>query len=116
MPDVYEDQGPQAKIDREKLIAKMLDLIRKDTFRTLIEKLPEGKRHDSNTDPTYPIGSISGEWAEDMERLVASQKNLDLNSSDYAETRSPAGPDSFDESKELISEGDDDNYDGGVNL
>ena len=29
MPDVYEDQGAQAKIDREKLMGKMLDLVRK---------------------------------------------------------------------------------------
>jgi hypothetical protein len=77
--------------------------------------LPEGKRHDSNTDPTYPIGSISGRWAEDMEHLVASQKDLGFDSSDNEEMRSPAALDSFDESKEFTLEGDDES-DGGVKL
>jgi hypothetical protein len=115
MPDVYEDQGPQAIKDREKLMAKVLELVRKDTFRVLVEKLPEGKRHDSNTDPTFPIGSISGGRAEDMEDLNASLKGLDFNSSNHETICSPPDSDPFGESKEYTPESDDGD-DGGVKL
>jgi hypothetical protein len=42
----------------------------------LVEKVPEGKRHDSNTDPTYQIGSIYGGRTDDVEHLEASLKDL----------------------------------------
>jgi hypothetical protein len=116
MPDVYEDQGPWAKINREKLMSKMLEPVRNETFRTLIEKLPGGKRYDSNTDPTYPIDSILGGMV-DMRLQEASQKDLDFESSDYEAIRSPAELDLFDESKDFTYDGDDyDEEDGGVKL
>jgi hypothetical protein len=78
-------------------------------------RMPEGKRHDSNTDPTFPIGSISGGRAEDMEDLNASLKGLDFNSSNHETICSPPGSDSFGESKEYTPESDDDDG-GGVKL
>jgi hypothetical protein len=53
LSDVYEDQGPHAAKDRKKLMDRTLELVRKDAFRVLVEKVLEGKRHDSNIDPTY---------------------------------------------------------------
>ena len=106
MPDVYEDNGPQAKKDTEKLMGKILELVRKDTFRVLVEKVPEGKRHDSNTDPTYPIASISAGRTENIEHLEESLKNLDLSSSSYEVLGSPTKSECFGESEELTSKSD----------
>ena len=82
MPDVYEDQGLQAVKDRNELLNKMLDLVKRDTFRVLVERIPEGKRHDSNTDPTYPIGSTASRRNERGEYLEASLRSLNLDSLD----------------------------------
>ncbi|KAE9363186.1 hypothetical protein N431DRAFT_357094 [Stipitochalara longipes BDJ] len=82
MPDVYGDQGPRAVEDRKELIDKMLQLVRNDAFRVLVERIPEGKRHDSNTDPTYPIGSISSRRTMNGKHLEASFKSLNLDSPD----------------------------------
>jgi hypothetical protein len=108
MPDVYKDQGPHAAKAREKLMQKILELVRKETFRVLVEKVPEGKRHDSNTDPTYQIGSVSGGRIEDVE---SSLKGLDLNSSGHEAMYSPTELDSFEESKEFTPESDGDDND-----
>jgi hypothetical protein len=119
MPDVYEDQGPEAVKDRKELIDKILQLVRKDAFRVLVERVPEGKRHDSNTDPTYPIGSISSRKTKAGEHLEASLKRLNLDSLDYGAFSRLKTSDSFDKSKEFISEsgGDDDDDDnGGVKI
>jgi len=105
MPDVYKDQGPQAERGRSDLMNKVLFLIRKDAFRVLKEKLAEGKRHDSNTDSTYPRGSASVGSLGPMEDLMLSLSNLDIHSSDYKETMSSiteAG--SFDEDEGFASE------------
>jgi hypothetical protein len=72
MPDVYRDQGPGAEKEREKLMNKILARIREDAFRTLSEKVPERKTHDSNTEPTYPIDSIPGRELEDIDHLATS--------------------------------------------
>jgi OTT_1508-like deaminase len=114
VPDVYEDQGPQAIENRESLMANILKLVRKETFRVLLEKLPEGKRHDSNTDQTYPLGSISGGRAECMEHLDSSLKDLELDFSDHEEFYSLAEPDSFDKCEEVTPASDDDDEDGGA--
>jgi hypothetical protein len=121
MPDVYEDQGPEAVKDRKELIDKILQLVRKDAFRVLVERVPEGKRHDSNTDPTYLIGSISSRKTKAGEYLEASLKRLNLDSLDYGAFSRLKTSDSFDKSKEFISEsgGDDDDDDddnGGVKI
>jgi hypothetical protein len=112
MPDVYEENGPQAKKDTEKLMDKILELVRKDTFRVLVEKVPEGKRHDSNTDPTYLIASISAGRTENIEHLEESLKSLDLSSSGYEALDSPTKPECFGESEELTSKSDDGDADG----
>jgi OTT_1508-like deaminase len=118
MPDVYEDQGPHAAKDREKLMGKILELVRKDAFRVLVEKVPEGKRHDSNTDPTYQIDSIYSGRTDDVEHLEASLKGLDFDSSDHEAICSPTKPGPFGRSKEFTPDSDDDDDDadddGGV--
>ncbi|KAF8859182.1 hypothetical protein BDZ45DRAFT_725469 [Acephala macrosclerotiorum] len=85
MPDVYEDQGPQAEKGRKDLMNKVLSLVRMDTFRVLKEKLAEGKRHDSNTESTYPRGSASVGSLTNMEDLTSGIRNLDVYCSDYEE-------------------------------
>lgn len=102
---MYEDQGPQAERGRRDLMNKVLFLIRKDAFRVLKEKLAEGKRHDSNTDSTYPRGSASVGSLGVMEDSMLSLSDLDVHSSDYKETMSSiteAG--SFDEDEGFASE------------
>ncbi len=121
MPDVYEDQGLQATKNREKLMNKILEFVRKDAFRVLVEKVPEGKRHDSNTDPTYQLYSISVGRTEDLELLEAGLKSFDFDSSDSEAKVKRIEPVSFERGKESTPEsdgddGDNDNEDGNVGL
>lgn len=80
MPDVYEDQGPDAVKNRQLLMDKVLNRVREDVFRILKEKLAEGKRHDSNTNSTYPKASVSVESLRGMEDLGLSEINLNADS------------------------------------
>jgi hypothetical protein len=89
MPDVCEHDGLQAGKDREDLMNKIVERVRKDAFRVLQEKLPDGKRHDSNTEPTYPNDSISGGVLVGFEHLSANLKELDLDFSEYEDVPSP---------------------------
>jgi hypothetical protein len=103
MPNLYEDQGSRAENFRKDLINKVLSLVRKDTFRVLKEKLAEGKRHDSNTESTYPRGSTSVENLTAMEELTSSLWNLNVHRSDYEEevSSSIAETSSLDEGEEF---------------
>jgi hypothetical protein len=119
MPDVYEDQGPQAAKARENLMNKILEFVRKDAFRVLVEKVPEGKRHDSNTDPTYQLCSISVGKTEVMEHLEAGVKSLDFDFSDSEAVFKLIEPASIERGKDSTPESDDNddnNDDGGVSL
>lgn len=123
MPDVYEDQGRQAAKERERLMDKILELVRKDTFRVLVERVPEGKRHDSNTDPTYQICSVPDGGTEYVEDLVASLKGLDFVSSHYDDNfwpgsfvRSMESTPEVDDDEDDDDDNDDDDNDGGVRL
>ncbi|KAJ9156396.1 hypothetical protein NKR23_g1159 [Pleurostoma richardsiae] len=49
LPDVYADQGPIAEQERQELLEKIIDRVQEDVKRTLDEKIPHGKNHDSNT-------------------------------------------------------------------
>jgi len=115
MPDVYEDQGPQAEKDRKDLMNKIVPLIRTDAFRVLKEKLAEGKRHDSNTESSYLKGSASIESPLCMEDLTLSLRNIDVDCSDYEEMNSITEKSSLSESEEFASEVDYEE-DGGVKL
>jgi hypothetical protein len=115
MPDVYQDQGPRAVKEREKFMNEMLVRIREDAFRTLIEKLPEGKHHDSNTEPTYLIDSIPSREPEDMEHLVASLEDFDIRYSESKAMHNSNETVSFDESSVFAAESDDEE-DGGVKV
>ena len=119
MPDVYEDQGVQAAEDRKKLMDKILVFVRNDAFRVLVEKVPEGKRHDSNTDPTYQLCSISVGRTEDMEYLEVGMESLDFDSVNSEAMFKIIEPASLERSKDSTPESDDsdvDNDDGGVGL
>lgn len=88
-PDVYEHQGEAAKERRKQILIKVNHKVREDTFRTLAEKVPERKDHDSNTDPTFPaliqgtsVG-FDGGWRDetDLVDVMASMRQLDLHAS-----------------------------------
>jgi len=118
MPDVYEDQGLQAVENRKKLIDKILRLVREDAFRVLVERVPEGKRHDSNTDPTYQFGSVTSRRTEGTNCLEASLTSLHL---DCRSIRGTCSVRQSLKSAQLIAEtddGDDDDNDdtGGVKI
>ncbi|KUI55253.1 hypothetical protein VP1G_02669 [Cytospora mali] len=73
VPDIYPDQGEKAVKRRVEILSKMNDPIRKDTFRTLDDKVGERRPHDSNTDPTYKHGTSVGYtdgWNEDIDEDV----------------------------------------------
>ncbi|KKY32120.1 hypothetical protein UCDDA912_g07899 [Diaporthe ampelina] len=87
-PDVYTNQGEAAVRRRRQVLIKVLDRVREDTFRTLAEKVPERKTHDSNTDPTFPalnhgtsVGFDSGWRDADLDDVAASMCQLDLRDS-----------------------------------
>ncbi|CZR61727.1 uncharacterized protein PAC_11624 [Phialocephala subalpina] len=106
MPDVYENQGPEAERGRKDLMNQVLSLIRVDTFRVLKEKLAEGKRHDSNTESTYPRGSASVGSLTIMEDQMSSLRILDDHCSGYEEMSSIAAASSLDEGEKFSSEVD----------
>ena len=115
MPDVYQNEGPRADKEREQLMNKILVRIREDTFRTLTEKVPERKHHDSNTEPTYPIESIPSQAPADLEQLAIALKQLDIGSSgDAVPNFSPRN--SFDNDDFFALEDDDEEEDGGAKL
>lgn len=58
LPAEDQDTDPDAEKQRGIIMDKMLVKIREDTFRTLAEKSPETKTHDSNTEPTYAVDII----------------------------------------------------------
>lgn len=85
-PDVYGHPGQAAVKRRERILNRMLERIRHDTLRTLSDKIPEKKNHDSNTDPTYPalnrgtsVGFDAG-WRDVdlLDDVAASMCQLDL--------------------------------------
>lgn len=85
MPDVHSSQGPRARRDREKLMEKILGRVRGDAFRTMIEKVPEKKVHDSNTEPTYPVEIISDDEPEDIDNLTTEFESFDIGYPSYEE-------------------------------
>lgn len=116
MPDVYQDQGYKAVKEREKLMEKILFKIREDAFRTLAEKVPERKFHDSNTEPTYPIDYTADREPGDTEHLVLGFKKLDIGYSgdETLLLSSPTG--SYHAGDVFIAESGDEREDGGVKL
>ncbi|KAH9206063.1 hypothetical protein DL95DRAFT_233344, partial [Leptodontidium sp. 2 PMI_412] len=52
MPVFSASEGPEPGSAREKLMNKILEQVKRDAFQTLREKVPERKKHDSNTEPT----------------------------------------------------------------
>lgn len=92
-PDVYAHQGEVAVKRRQQILNRILERVRADTLRTLSEKIPERKNHDSNTDPTFPalnhgtsIGSDVGWRDADLDDVAASMCQLDLRDSSGEET------------------------------
>jgi hypothetical protein len=54
LPDINHDQSPGTITNHEELQSTLTMLVRKDAKRTLNEKRPKGKLHDSNTVSTIP--------------------------------------------------------------
>jgi hypothetical protein len=116
MPDVYQDYGPNATKERDELMDKILALIRADTFRTLTEKVPEKKHRDSNTEPTYPIDSISSRAPEDLEQLAIDLKQLGMESSGDEAILGSSPRISFSDGDFSVPESEDEGEDGGAKL
>jgi hypothetical protein len=70
MPDLFQDQGLKAENERKILMNKILLQIRKDAFRVLREKLPDWKKHDSNTEPTLPNNAPIVRHLDDDNRSI----------------------------------------------
>lgn len=115
-PDVYGVLGSAAMKETEALLIKILGRVREDAFRTLLEKLPDSKRHDSNTEPTYPPGWISTRESEVDEPLATAFQNFGISRSwdDSKFTSSRRG--SSDTIESLSTEDDFDEDEGGVKL
>ncbi|RYP03298.1 hypothetical protein DL764_005239 [Monosporascus ibericus] len=54
LPDVFENEGPDAIRRQIQLMENITENVRNDAKRTLEEKRPLGKRHDSNTHSALP--------------------------------------------------------------
>ncbi|RNJ56522.1 hypothetical protein D7B24_007127 [Verticillium nonalfalfae] len=54
LPDVFESEGTRANKARLDLLDGIIARVRDDTKMTLLEKVPLGKKHDSNTFSTVP--------------------------------------------------------------
>ncbi|EEY21221.1 conserved hypothetical protein [Verticillium alfalfae VaMs.102] len=54
LPDVFESEGTRMNKARLELLDDIIARVRDDTKRTLREKVPLGKKHDSNTFSTVP--------------------------------------------------------------
>lgn len=89
-PDVYHGQaeihGDTAAKRRDVILNNMVRSIRKDTYRTLSDKVSESKKFDSNTSPTYGPGfdteysSLAEEAIEerDVDDVASIMGQLDL--------------------------------------
>lgn len=118
VPDVSNRHNPGAEKERENLMNKILSCVRDDAFRTLVEKVPERKQHDSNTEPTYPypIDGISIRETEENNHLARSFQNLAITRSqgDWRSTSSTHGlSDAIDS---FAAEDDSDEEGGGAKL
>lgn len=86
-PDVWLGQGlingkdPSQR--REDILNSMVVSIRKDTYRTLSDKVGERKRHDSNTSPTYRREVTSVDYSsradEDSDDVLSTMGELGLD-------------------------------------
>ncbi|KAK7733312.1 hypothetical protein SLS53_008209 [Cytospora paraplurivora] len=112
VPDVYQHQGEEAVKKRENIINKMLVPIRKDTFRTIDDKIPERRPHDSNTDPTYDHATSVGYMDERHERLLEGMGQLSIQNVERDEHASA----SRDSRGGLTEADEDDDDEGGVRL
>lgn len=117
-PDVYSHQGEAAARRRQQVLIKVCDRVREDAFRTLAEKVPERKNHDSNTDPTFPalnhgtsVG-FDGGWRDaDLDDVATSMRQLDLRESSEEVQEVRTGP-----SLTAASDFDADDDEGGARL
>ncbi|ORY66969.1 uncharacterized protein BCR38DRAFT_509234 [Pseudomassariella vexata] len=90
LPDVYKSQGPSEVRTRRQLLERLTDHVRKDTKRTLDEKLPSRRKHDSTDQSRVPSFfnpstddlSILSDLVSETSRRYA---NLNLGDSDNQE-------------------------------
>ncbi|KUI55259.1 hypothetical protein VP1G_02667 [Cytospora mali] len=71
-PDVYSRDGEEAIRERERIMNTMVTWIREEALRTLVEKLPRGKNHDSSTGMTSSALTMGNPTA-----LVSSRPRAD---------------------------------------
>lgn len=116
MPDVYDYQGLGAVKEREDLMIKILGRVKEDAFRTLIEKMPETKHHDSNTEPTYPIDGISTRGIGESDSLANLFQDLDIGHSGDDSMSISSTKGSYDALYPFAAESDDEDEEGGAKL
>lgn len=117
-PDVYSHQGEAAVKRRQQVLIQVNNKVREDAFRTLAEKVPERKNHDSNTDPTFPaldrdtsVG-FEGGWRDaDLDGVAASMRQLGLRESPAEAREVQSGP-----TPQISSDFDADDDEGGARL
>ncbi|ROW17338.1 hypothetical protein VPNG_01321 [Cytospora leucostoma] len=114
VPDVYQHEGEEAVKKRENIINKMLVPIREDTFRTIDDKIPERRPHDSNTDPTYDHATSVGYMEEIHERLLEGMGQLSIQDGETDDDSSKFCDSQGDLAE--VDEDDDDDDEGGVRL
>jgi len=95
---------------------KILERVRDDTFRTLKEKVPEGKVHDSNTEPTYPIDNVSIHQRDSVVNLTTLIKSLDIEYAQGNATHKYNSSSSFGANNTISEGGFSDEEDGGARL
>lgn len=94
VPYVYSHQGEAAIKRRERILDRILERVRADSLRTLSEKVPEKKTHDSNTESTFPglnhgtsVGFDEGGLRNaDLDDVAASMCQVDLRDSSGEDT------------------------------
>jgi hypothetical protein len=116
MPDLYDSQGSGAIKEREKLMNKILERVRKDAFRALLEKATGKNQHDSNMDPTCPIDCISSQKQVDTDGLATTFKAFDIEFSEHENLSDCSLRSSFDSAEFSTADSDFEGDGGGVKL
>ncbi|KAK6850618.1 hypothetical protein PG987_000252 [Apiospora arundinis] len=70
LPDVYPSQGPDEARTHRQLLERITERVRKDAKRTLDERLPSRRKHDSNDRSSIPSLLKQPDW-QDMESTVS---------------------------------------------
>lgn len=77
LPDMYEDQGEEAKDCYEELLEDVIEQLQQDLILTLKQKEPKGETHDSRTDSYSRVStraSGSGDGLRDASHALLAER------------------------------------------